>query len=488
MAYEREPFMPTRRQFLRYGAGSALGIGLAGSGIPLFRGSNDAVGASLSPAGSIIRNSVPADPTQRTLVVLQLGGGNDGLNTVIPFTDPAYATLRPTIGKKAADVLPISNTLAFNPNLSKLMDIWNSGKLAVLEGVEYPQPNYSHFRSTEIWMTGDDQNVGSLGWLGHSLDHLSNHPALVAASLGVTVPQALVGMQPVDIALGGSLASFGYRPLGKVDPGAVSAIYDYMDSTTTSATPYKKLVTQSHEIAQEAMAGVAKAASGYTPAVTYPNTSLAAGLQTVAQLIHGGVGARVLYLATGGFDTHANQVGTHDTLLKYLGDGLAAFWQDISAHGHADSVALMTFSEFGRRPGENFSKGTDHGSASVMFVMGGGVKGGVYGNAPTLTNLDNGNLRVQQDFRTVYAAMLQNWLGFTESDILPYGPYTPTNLFGQTPNPIPELRPTAVVSPSTAPALPGPVRRAEPTQTIRTTSGGPTPAPTATPDAIPARR
>jgi len=345
MTHEREPFVGSRRQFLKHGAGSALGIGLTATGIPLFRGFAGGVSAAPTTTSNLVtgRNTVPADPTARTLVVLQLGGGNDGLNTVIPYTDPLYAQLRPTIGQRASAVLPLADGLALHPNLGGLHGIWDTGNLAVVEGVEYPTPNFSHFRGTEIWMTADDQNVGSLGWLGHALDHLSNHPALLAASLGVTTPRALVGMQPTNISLGGSLSGFTYRPVGRVDPGAVAAIYDYMDTVTPTTNRYKKLVTASHTIAQDAMAGVAKAASGYTPAATYPTSQLAAGLQTIAQLIHGGVGARVLYLATGGFDTHSNERSTYDGLMQTLGDGLAAFWKDISAHGHADSVALERF-------------------------------------------------------------------------------------------------------------------------------------------------
>lgn len=428
--HEREPFMPSRRQFLKYGAGSALGIGLAASGIPLFRGFASGVGASPLAVPNLTPGAgIPANPEDRTLVVLQLAGGNDGLNTLIPHTDPMYQQLRPTLGQKVSDVLPISATLALHPGLKPLVDVFNKGQLAVVEGVEYPTPNFSHFRGMEIWMTADDTNVGSLGWIGHALDHLSNHPALVAASLGVTTPRALVGMQPTDIALGGALKDFTYKPVGKVDPGAVSAIFDYMNSVTSADSKYDKLITASHAIAQDAMAGVAKVAVGYTPAVQYPKTQLGAGLQTVAQMIHGGVGARVLYLATGGFDTHSNERDTHDRLMGYLGDGLGAFWQDINAHGHADNVALMTFSEFGRRPAENASRGTDHGSAAPMFVMGGSVKGGIYGDTPNLSDLDNGNLKVEQDFRQVYAAMLQNWLGFDPTDVLPGGPYQALPLF-----------------------------------------------------------
>jgi uncharacterized protein (DUF1501 family) len=428
--HERSPFMPSRRQFLKYGAGSALGIGLAASGIPLFRG----FGSEVSAAPLYVPNltpgvGIPANPEDRTLVVLQLSGGNDGLNTVIPYKDSTYQQLRPTLGQKVSDVLPISDSLALHPGLKPLVDIFNKGNLAIVEGVEYPHPNFSHFRGTEIWMTADDKNVGSLGWIGHALDHLSNHPALVAASLGVTTPRALVGMQPTDIALGGSLKDFAYKPVGKIDPGAISAIYDYMNTVTTADSKYAKLITASHSIARDAMAGVAKVATGYTPAIAYPKTQLGAGLQTVAQMIHGGVGAWVLYLATGGFDTHSNERDTHDRLMQYLGDGLGAFWQDIDAHGHSDSVTLMTFSEFGRRPAENASRGTDHGSAAPMFVMGGSVKGGIYGDTPSLIDLDNGNLKVQQDFRQVYAAMLQNWLGFDPADVLPGGAYQPLPLF-----------------------------------------------------------
>ncbi len=430
--HEREPFMPSRRQFLKYGAGSALGIGLAASGIPLFRGfSSEASAAPLYVPNLTPGAGIPANPEDRTLVVLQLAGGNDGLNTVIPYKDSTYQQLRPTIGQKITDVLPITDSLALHPGLKSLADMYGKGTLAVVEGVEYPHPNFSHFRSTDIWMTADDndKDVGTLGWIGHALDHLSNHPALVAASLGVTTPRALVGMQPTDIALGGSLKDFVYKPVGKIDPGAVSAIYDYMNSVTSSDNKYAKLITASHGIAQDAMAGVAKVAVGYTPSVKYPMTQLGAGLQTVAQMIHGGVGARVLYLATGGFDTHSNERETHDKLMGYLGDGLGAFWEDLTAHGHADNVTLMTFSEFGRRPTENASHGTDHGSAAPLFVMGGSVKGGIYGDAPSLTDLDNGNLKVQQDFRTVYAAMLQNWLGFDPADVLPGGSYQALPLF-----------------------------------------------------------
>ncbi len=479
MTYEREPFVGSRRQFLKYGAGSALGIGLTATGIPLFRGFTGAVSAAPTTTPNLVtvRNTVPVDPTARTLVVLQLGGGNDGLNTVIPYTDPLYAQLRPTIGQKASAVLPLADGLALHPNLGGLHGVWDTGNLAVVEGVEYPTPNFSHFRGTEIWMTADDQNVGSLGWLGHALDHLSNHPALVAASLGVTTPQALVGMQPTNISLGGSLSGFTYRPVGRVDPGAVAAIFDYMDTVTPTANRYKKLVTASHTIAQDAMAGVAKAASGYTPAAPYPNSQLAAGLQTIAQLIHGGIGARVLYLATGGFDTHSNERSVHDGLMQTLGDGLAAFWKDISAHGHADSVALMTFSEFGRRPAENASHGTDHGSSAPLFVMGGAIKGGIYGVAPSLSNMNNGNLTVQHDFREVYAALLQNWLGFTESDILPYGPYQPLPLFAPSaPSAAPAPRPAPVLPPPAVP-LPAPPSRPGGVTVPASVTGTPAPIP-----------
>jgi len=440
MPFPSEKFHLSRRKLLRYGAGSALGVGLAGSGVPLFHGAETTVRSApiASPRLTASGANIPTDPSKRTLVVLQLSGGNDGLNTIVPFTDPQYARLRPTIKQAPETVISLTNNLALNGNLQPLFNYWNSGQLAVIEGVEYPQPNFSHFRGTEIWMTGDDQQVGGLGWIGHSLDHLGSHPALVAVSLGVTVPQALVGRQPIDIALGGSLSSFAYRPAGgQVDPAVISALYDYMATNNTSTSnPYKKLIVDSHETAQQAIAGVAAIAkAGYTPAVTYPRSSLAGGLQTVAQMIHGGVGARVLFVSTSGFDTHVTQKTVHDGLLATLAQALDAFFQDLTAHGLADGVTLMTFSEFGRRPGENASQGTDHGSASVMFVMGPSVTGGMYGTAPSLdaAHLPGGNLIVQQDFRQVYASLLQDWLGFSATDVLPYGPYQPLPLFAARP-------------------------------------------------------
>jgi len=457
MPFLSEKFHLSRRSLLRYGAGSALGVGLAGSGVPLFRGAEAAVRSAplAAPRLTATGANIPGDPTQRTLVVVQLSGGNDGLNTVVPFTDPHYVTLRPTIKQDPTTLISLTKDLALNQNLRPLFNYWNSGQLAVIEGVEYPQPNYSHFRGTEIWMTGDDQRTGSLGWIGHSLDHLASHPALVAVSLGVTVPQALVGQQPIDIALGGSLGSFAYKPAGgQVDPAMISALYDYMASNSGSTSnPYKKLVVDSHEAAQQAISGVAAIAkAGYTPAVTYPRSSLAGGLQTVAQMIHGGVGARVLFVSTSGFDTHVTQKNAHDGLLATFAQAVDAFFQDLAAHGLADNVTLMTFSEFGRRPGENASQGTDHGSASVMFVMGPSITGGMFGNAPSLdpANLPGGNLIVQQDFRQVYAALLQDWLGFSAADVLPYGPYQPTPLFAPRPNIAPTAHPTAPVATSAA--------------------------------------
>ena len=505
MPRKREPLKTSRRQFINYGTRGALGIGLAASGVPLFAEHAETVQAAplaapplVGPAGA----GIPADPAQRTLVVLQLSGGNDGLNTVIPYTDPSYTgvggtSLRPNVRIPSANVLPLNSTLGLHPNLRPLMNYWNSGDLAVIEGVEYPAPDYSHFRSTEIWMTGDDRRVGGLGWLGHALDHLSYHPALVAVSLGVTIPQALVGMQPTDIALGGQLKDFTYKPVGSIDPGAITAMYDYLKSNATHTNSvYKKLVLDSHDVAQDAMAGMGRlAAAGYTPAVTYPNSSLATSLKTVAQMIHGGVGARVLYLSVGGFDTHSNQRSGHDSLMNTLAQGLDAFWRDMTVQGHADNIVLMTFSEFGRRPAENASSGTDHGSAGVMFVMGPSVTGGLYGTAPTLTGLPGGNLVVQQDFRQVYAALLQNWLGVSAADILPYGPYAPTPLFSPKPTSAPPT-PRAVVVPTSAAGVPTsdpgdlPPARALPTQAAPPPvgAGTPTPRPTSTPLPAPVRR
>ncbi len=454
MPRNREPLKTSRRQLINYGARGALGLGLAASGVPLFAGQAEAVRAAPVAAPSLVGPAganIPADPAQRTLVVLQLSGGNDGLNTVIPYTDPLYTgvggtSLRPNVRIPTANVLPINSTLGLHPNLRPLMNYWGSGDLAVIEGVEYPAPDYSHFRSTEIWMTGDDRRVGGLGWLGHALDHLSYHPALVAVSLGVTIPQALVGMQPTDIAIGGSLRDFTYKPVGSIDPGAVTAMYDYMKTNAAHTNGvYKKLVMDSHDVAQDAMGGIARlAAAGYTPAVAYPNSGLANGLKTVAQMIHGNVGSRVLYLSTGGYDTHSNQRGAHDNLMNTFAQGVDAFWRDMTAQGHADNIVLMTFSEFGRRPAENASSGTDHGSAGVMFVMGPSISGGLYGAAPNLTGLPGGNLVVQQDFRQVYAALLQNWLGISAPDILPYGPYAPMPLFAPMPDAAPPTsRPVA---------------------------------------------
>ena len=368
--------------------------------------------------------------TARTLVVLQLGGGNDGLNTIVPYTSGPYHDARPTLGFDGGDVLPIDGALGFHASLAALQPFFTAEKLAVVNGCGYPQPNRSHFRSMDIWHTAEPVEIETTGWLGRYADlHLGDAGELAAINIGGQLPKSLNGEQAVVPSIV-SLATYQLLTDPAYAGDAQNQINTYLScNDRAAAAGNEKVLADTAGDAYTGSTQLQAATGDYTPRATYPDSRLATDLRFAAQIITAGVGTRIVYVSTGGYDTHANQPNEHADLLADMADSLAAFQTDIEGQGVADRVAVLAFSEFGRRVNENGSDGTDHGTAGPMFLLGTQVAGGLHGEYPSLTSLDsNGDLIHTVDFREVYADALQNWLGVDSQEVLE-GTYTPVGVF-----------------------------------------------------------
>ncbi len=404
--------MSSRRAFIS----RSLGVAVLGGTIPSFLSA--AADAQALPAlGSTI------DPGN-VLLVIQMGGGNDGLNTVVPYSDDAYHRVRPTIGIAESSVIKIDDRIGLNPALVGLDDLYKDGRVAIVQGVGYPNPNRSHFEATQIWETASPDHAATNGWLGRYLDatvparatSASDPKNLFAAvALGDTVPTALIA-QHVDVPAIGPLNTYGLNT-GK-DVASKQTAGVLYDGARPGQSPYLAMIESTARNAMHGGDVLRAKIAGYKPASTYPKDNFGQQLQLAAQIACSNVGTRVIFVSIGSFDTHAGQRAQQDRLLGYLGNGLRAFYADLAAHQMADKVLAMTFSEFGRRVTQNASNGTDHGTAMPLFIVGGKVKGGVYGTHPSLNDLDNGDLRHSMDFRSVYATVLERWLGRSPQGII----------------------------------------------------------------------
>lgn len=360
--------------------------------------------------------------TDHTLIVVQMAGGNDGLNTVIPFTDSLYKQMRPTLAIPDAKVLPLDTRLGLHPNLQPLKTFWDAGHLAIVEGVGYPNQSLSHFQAMDIWQTLDLNGNGSAGWLGKLVSGLvdeAGHP-FKALDVGTATAQALRSISAQVPTLTNTKSYAVSADPSDPDRGSarMQALMNLYQSYPQTS-PYAALLDATAVSAQEGARALKNADAAYTPAVTYPQDSFAAGLKILAEAIVQDLGLRVGYVTLGGFDTHANQQDTHDRLMTTLATGLAAFYNDLGAHGKADHVIVLTWSEFGRRVEENGSQGTDHGTAAPLFVLGKAINRGIFGEPPSLSSLDtNGNLKYTVDFRSVYATVLDRWMGASSHDVL----------------------------------------------------------------------
>src|SRR5579884_3050362 len=398
-----------RRELLRRGA-LFVALGLTA---PTFV-ARTAAAASSSP-------QAPGTGRTKALVVVQLAGGNDGLNTVVPIGDDNYYKVRPTLAIPRTDALQIADGLALHPSLSGLKDLFTSGQLAVVQGVGYPNPDRSHFRATDIWQTAAPDKYEQTGWLGRYLDAqcCGSQPLPAGQAPAMAIADSTPRAYWNEHVLVPSIPDIEHFQL-EADPAdhdralaAFRMVYDDDEAASMYETLVRKVGVDAFETSDE----LKRIAASYKPALQYPQTQFAKNLQTIAQLVDADLGTRVFYVSLGGFDTHANQKNTQARLLKELGDGLAAFQRDLEAHGRAGDVLTMTFSEFGRRVAENASGGTDHGAAEPMFVLG-ATKGGLVGDHPSLTDLLAGDLKFGIDFRSVYATILEGWLGTPANKVL----------------------------------------------------------------------
>jgi uncharacterized protein (DUF1501 family) len=373
------------------------------------------------------------------LVVLQLAGGNDGLNTVIPVGNDEYLKARPKIAIRDKAALLLDSKTGLHPALAGLSAAYQDGHLAVVQAVGYPNPNRSHFRSTEIWATATDENQSSTtGWIGRYFDNACQGcDAAVGIALAGQTPQAFSAMVPKGVLYQGGGWGGGKKkqkeaglmleadgsmvmeddegdgPAG----GSIGEIGGPSNKGKMSSLDFLERTDMDAKVSQQE---IAKASARAKNAVPYPGSRLGQNFAAVARLIAGGMPTRVYYLSQGGYDTHIDQAGAHERLLREMGDAVAAFLADLKAQGNLDRVSLMTFSEFGRRLKENASGGTDHGAAAPLFLAGGAVHAGLHGKMPSLAkkDLNDGDVKFNVDFRSVYATVLEKHLGVKSDSIL----------------------------------------------------------------------
>ncbi|MCL4540952.1 MAG: DUF1501 domain-containing protein [Chloroflexi bacterium] len=371
------------------------------------------------------RNTLYGQPgrpsNNRTLIIVQLAGGNDGLNTLIPYSDGRYRDMRPTIGVPESELLPVSEEVAFHKELEGLKGLYDQGKVAVIQTVGYDHPSLSHFQAMDIWETADPSLHHQDGWLstlvegqvdshGHPIGSLSLGPSLAPAlCCPPTPPPTVSAINDYQ------LKSDPRFPHGAaVREQALVQLYQ----TYHAPAPFAAVLDSTADQARASAAMMQEIAHQYKPMTAYPQTPLAQGLKLLAATLKAGSGLRIGYVVLGGFDTHAQQVNQQPRLLRQLGDAIRAFYGDLAAQHLDEQVLLMTWSEFGRRVQENASHGTDHGTAAPLFLVGSGVKGGLYGDPPDLTHLDTGNLKHSIDFRSVYATVIERWLQADSKPIL----------------------------------------------------------------------
>ena len=425
-----------RRQFIKRSAG-AVSVGLV---MPRFW------------MGGLAQGQEIAAASRRIFLVIQLGGGSDGLNTVIPFTDSRYASLRPTLAFKDTELKDAqsnstvlgSEPFGLNPAMSEMKSLYDSGKAAIVLGVGYPNQNLSHFFATDIWSTANTSGSGN-GWLGRYADQkLLGLSGLSAVNIGGSLPKSFFADKVVVPSIS-SFAAYTFQTDGRFGGDRNNQVNTF-HATNTRTFPVSSFAGAiAHEgiAAADGAAQLQAAVASYTSPVHYPVATdnpaptqqviqFCAALKMVAQIVTTIPDANLLYVQLGGFDHHSQEIGTnqdnftnklvgaHANLLRAVSLGIKLFYDDMEAHGLADNVVMMTWTEFGRRPNENASHGTDHGTVTPMFVVGNPVQGGrLYGQQPSLSDLDGaGNLKFKVDFRSVYGEIIDKWLGGDSQAVL----------------------------------------------------------------------
>lgn len=408
----------SRREFLARGL---YGIGVT-AGLPIFLSRT----AGAITAQALQGTSLEKHPN-RILVVVELSGGNDGLNTVVPYQDAAYYRARPKLGIPERQVIKAADGMGFHPSMVGFERLYKDGRLAVVHGCGYPRPSLSHFSSMAFWHTGVPNSGEPLGWLGRVADE-DYDPTTNNLIVNIGSAQSL------------AVRSRQHSPLVFNDPSRFrregteeekQALADLGRAHTTTNSTLEFLSATARN-ATESSDFVRKATAGYHTTVDYGiGNAFGSDLQKVAALIASGIPTRLYYVSYQGnsFDTHVFQGDLHSRLLMYTADAVRAFMDDLKRLGRADDVAVLMFTEFGRRVEENGSEGTDHGTAGPMFIIGAGVKGGFYGQHPSLTDLDDGNLKMTTDFRRVYATTITEWLGCGDADTILKGRFEPLKVF-----------------------------------------------------------
>ncbi len=358
----------------------------------------------------------------RALVVIQLSGGNDCLDTVIPYTNGLYYDFRTTIHIAAENVLPIDGAFGFHPNMGPIKRLWDEGKVAVINGIGYPQPDRSHFRSMDIWHTAEPEKIGKEGWLGRAIRALDpkGDNVLTGINFGRGLPRAL-GCRGVPVASVGNLETYGLYPDLQEERSRQFALETFT-KMYGGAAGKDAVMSFLGQTASEALKGadiLRTAPAKYASTVAYANNPVAQNLKSMAQVLCADLGTRIYYTQHGSFDTHSGELATHAKLWQEVAGAVGTFMDDLQEHGREDEVVLFIFSEFGRRIRDNGS-GTDHGSGGVAFVIGDAVQGGMYGEYPSLkveAQLE-GDLQFNNDFRCTYATLLEQWLGLEASPIV----------------------------------------------------------------------
>jgi uncharacterized protein (DUF1501 family) len=358
----------------------------------------------------------------RSLVVIQLSGGNDYLNTVVPYTNDLYYDFRPTVHIPPEDVLPLDAAYGLRPNMECIKQLWDEGKVAIINGIGYPKPNRSHFRSMDIWHTAEPEKIGKEGWLGRAIRDLDprGDNVLTGVNFGRGLPRAL-GCRGVPVASVGNLDTYGLFP-DLQDQAARQAALETFAKMYGGAAARDMVVEFLGQTGSDALKGadiLRTAPAQYSSTVTYPDTALARNLKSMAQVLFANLGTRIYYTQLGGWDTHSGELQTHAQLWKEVSDGVGAFMADVQAHDREDEVVVMIFSEFGRRIRDNGS-GCDHGSGGGAFLIGKDIQGGMYGEFPSLKLEDQleGDLHFTNDFRCTYTTLLEQWLGLEAAPIV----------------------------------------------------------------------
>ena len=374
-----------------------------------------------------------ANGKDRILTVLSLSGGNDFLNTVIPFTDPTYRDYRPTLGIPEDQVIPITDNLGFHPSMTEMKRFWDEGKMAIVLGVGYPHPSRSHFRSMDIWHTCEPDKIGEEGWLGRAIRDIDpkSENVLTGVNFGRGLPRAFVA-PGIPVASVGNLATYGVLTgiEGEQERTQALDIFSRMYSPAIGSGPVMDYIWETGRAALKG-ADILKTAPGkYSSNVEYANYPIAQGMRGIAQVQFADFGTRILYTTSpyNSFDTHASQAGDHARMWRQVSESVADYYADLQEHNRSEDTLLFLFSEFGRRARDN-GGGTDHGTGGCCFVIGDAVKGGLYGEYPSLKPgdlEDGGDLLHNVDFRSVYSTILDQWLGLDAKSIVG-GTYEPVS-------------------------------------------------------------